>query len=312
MDLDRGVDAGRDIRIGVGPLARGLDRFELGHDQTAGETGRSRVLRIDGRQRPGQHQATFVAQRLQALQVGRTRSLTTRQRVGGIAPEDEIQHAGLFPEAKGGHDSRPVSRRIEIHPTHPQPRLVEQAVQALKRGDLLLLPSDAAYLMAWALDARDAEARVVRLRALDIRHPFTLLCDSLSAVGSLAKLDDRAFRLVKSLIPAPCTFILPAAAELPKRLKQAKRRAVGVRVPDHAVLLAVLAAYAEPILATSLLLPDEELPNHEAELVAERMLRHVDLMLDSGDCPPGPTTIIDCLGDEPAVTREGFAPLTLR
>jgi tRNA threonylcarbamoyl adenosine modification protein (Sua5/YciO/YrdC/YwlC family) len=204
-----------------------------------------------------------------------------------------------------------VSQRIEIHPTHPQPRLVDMAAKALAQGKLLLLPSDAGYLLAWGLEARDAENRVIRLRALDTRHPFTLLCASLSDVGSLAKLDNQSFRLVKSLIPAPCTFILPAAAELPRRLKQAKRRAVGIRVPDHAVLRAVIAAYAEPILATSLQLPGEEMASHEAEVVAERMMRHVDLMLDSGDVPPGPTTIIDCLGDAPVVTREGFAPIAL-
>lgn len=185
------------------------------------------------------------------------------------------------------------------------------ASRALQQGKLLLLPSDAGYLLAWALEARDAEARIIRLRALDTRHPFTLLCDSLSAVGSLAKLDNQSFRLVKSLIPGPCTFILPAAAELPRRLKQAKRRAVGIRVPDHPVLRAVIASYSEPVLATSLQLPDEEMANHEAEVVAERMMHHVDLMLDSGDCPPGPTTIIDCLGDAPAVVREGFAPIAL-
>ncbi len=185
------------------------------------------------------------------------------------------------------------------------------ASRALQQGKLLLLPSDAGYLLAWALEAREAEARIVRLRALDTRHPFTLLCDSLSAVGSLAKLDNQSFRLVKSLIPGPCTFILPAAAELPRRLKQAKRRAVGIRVPDHAVLRAVIASYGEPVLATSLQLPDEEMANHEAEVVAERMMRHVDLMLDSGDCTPGPTTIIDCLGEAPAVVREGFAPVSL-
>lgn len=204
-----------------------------------------------------------------------------------------------------------MSQRIEIHPTHPQPRLIEQATRALQQGKVLLLPSDAGYLLAWGLEARDAEARIIRLRALDIRHPFTLLCDSLSAVGSLAKLDNQSFRLVKSLIPGPCTFILPAAADLPRRLKQAKRRAVGIRVPDHPVLRAVIASYAEPVLATSLQLPDEELANHEADVVAERMMRHVDLMLDSGDCMPGPTTIIDCLGETPAVTREGFTPVSL-
>jgi tRNA threonylcarbamoyl adenosine modification protein (Sua5/YciO/YrdC/YwlC family) len=133
----------------------------------------------------------------------------------------------------------------------------------------------------------------------------------LSEVGSLARLDDRAFRLVKSLVPGPITFILPPGAELPKRLKQAKRRTIGCRIPDHAVTRALLETLGTPLLSTTLALPGEPLASHEADAVAERMMRHVELMLDAEDCPPGPTTVVDLTGDEPAITRQGWRELQL-
>src|SRR5690606_27711409 len=119
----------------------------------------------------------------------------------------------------------------------------------------LVIPTDAGYSLVWSIDAIDAENRVQRLRALDSRHPFTVLCASISQIGSLAKLDDRSFRIVKSLTPGPTTFILPAGTELPRRLKQSKRRAIGCRIPDNTVTQALLEAAGSPLLATSLVLP---------------------------------------------------------
>lgn len=202
-----------------------------------------------------------------------------------------------------------------IHPVSPQARLVDKAAAVLAAGGLALVPTDAGYSLAWRLEARDAEERVLRLRELDRRHPFTLLCRQLSEAGRLARLDDRAFRLMRSLTPGPCTFILPASADLPKRIKNAgrsKRRDIGIRLPDHVVARALLEAVGEPLLSTSLVLPDEEHPNsHEAGEVAERWLRWVDVMLDAEDCEPGPTSIVDCTGDEPVVVRQGFHPVAL-
>lgn len=185
------------------------------------------------------------------------------------------------------------------------------AAERLADGALAVLPSDAGYLLAWTLDARNAEERAQRLRRLDTRHPFTLLCRGLSEVGSLSKLDDPAFRLIKSLVPGPYTFVLPAGTGLPKRLKQAKRRAIGCRITGHAVTRALLDTLGAPLVSTSLVLPDEELLNHDVESVAERMLRQVDLMLDAGDCPPGPTSVIDLTGEAPQVIRQGFQALQL-
>ncbi len=205
-----------------------------------------------------------------------------------------------------------MSERFRVHPVDPQPRLIERAADLLRRGALGLCPTDAGYSLVWMMEARDAEDRVLRMRALDTKHPFTLLCGALSEVGRLGRLDDRAFRLLRSLTPGPCTFILPAASELPRRLKQSKRRAIGIRLPDHPVAQALLAAVREPLLSTTLLLPDdEELASHEAEAVAERTERLVDFMLDAEDCAPGPTSVIDCTGDEPELVRQGFRPLAL-
>lgn len=204
-----------------------------------------------------------------------------------------------------------MADRLRVHRTHPQPRLLQQAADRIARGELALVPTDAGYVFAWAIDAREAEERVQRLRRLDSRHPFTLLCSAISEISSLAKLDDRAFRLVKSLIPGPCTFILPAASDLPRRLKQSKRRAIGCRIPDHDVARALLATIGSPLLSTTLVLPDEDFDNHDSEAVAERMQRHVDLMLDAEDCPPGPTTVVDLTDGEPRVTRQGFRPLAI-
>lgn len=204
-----------------------------------------------------------------------------------------------------------MSERLPIHPAHPAPRPLRIAAERLNAGALAVLPSDAGYLLAWTLEARQAEERAIRMRRLDTRHPFTVLCRGLSDVGNLARLDDQAFRLIKSLGPGPYTYILPPGAGLPKRLKQAKRRTIGCRIPQHAVLRALLEMIDAPLLSTSLSLPGEELDNHEAEAVAERMLRQVDLMLDADDCPPGPTNVIDLTGDAPQLTRPGWQPLQL-
>jgi tRNA threonylcarbamoyl adenosine modification protein (Sua5/YciO/YrdC/YwlC family) len=203
--------------------------------------------------------------------------------------------------------------RHELHPVTPQERLLHKSADALKAGGLGLCPTDAGYTLVWALNGKAAEDRVLRLRQLDTKHPFTLLCRSLSEAGRLARLDDPAFRLMRSLTPGPCTFILPASAELPKRIKnsgRSKRRDIGIRLPDHVVARALLEAMGEPLLSTSLVFPDEDaLVGHEADSVAERCLPWVDVMLDAGDCPPGPTSVIDCTGELPVVLRQGYRPV---
>ncbi len=209
-----------------------------------------------------------------------------------------------------------MSIRQFIHPENPQTRLIAQAAAALADGQLVLCPTDAGYALVWSLNGTEAENRVKSLRQLDNRHPFTLLCASISDAARLARLDDLAFRALRSLTPGPVTFILPSSSNLPNRLKQqgrSKRRDIGIRIPDHAIASALIAAHGEPLLSATLALPDagEELDSFDADTVALYCLRSVDMMLDSGNCPPGPTSIVDCTGPEPTVTREGFVPVEI-
>ena len=200
-------------------------------------------------------------------------------------------------------------------PVTPHERLIQKTAEILKDGGLALCPTDAGYAFVWSLNGAVAESRIQKLRQLDTRHPFTLLCRTLSEAGRLARLDDPAFRLLRSLTPGPCTFILPASAELPRRLKhlgRSKRRAIGIRLPGHVVTRALLEAMGEPLLSTSLVLPDEDdLASHEVETVAERCLRWVDVLLDAEDCEPGPTSVVDCTGDSPEIMRQGHHPVAL-
>jgi len=205
-----------------------------------------------------------------------------------------------------------MSARLEVHPVDPQPRLIARAAAALQAGGLALCPTDAGYALVWMLEARDAEERVRRMRALDTKHPFTVLCASLSDVGRMARLGDPAFRLMKSLTPGPCTFILTASSDLPRRLKLDKRRSIGVRRVEHPVVQALLQAVEQPLLSTTVALPDaEDLASHVADDVADLLLERVDVMLDGGDCEPGPTSVVDATGNAPELLRQGYRPMTL-
>ena len=206
-----------------------------------------------------------------------------------------------------------MTLRYDVHPVTPQARFLDKAADTLRSGGLGLCPTDAGYTLLWSLNGRDAEERVRRMRQLDSKHLFTVLCRQLSEAGRWARLDDPAFRLLRSLTPGPVTFILPASAELPKRLRnsgRSKRRDIGIRLPDHLVVRGLLESMGEPLLSASLVLPDEgDLVSHEAESVAECCLRRVDFMLDAGDCPAGPTSVVDCTGEMPVVVRQGHIPI---
>ncbi len=201
--------------------------------------------------------------------------------------------------------------RLHIHPDDPQPRLIAQAVAALKAGSLLAYPTDSGYALGWNMDDRQAQERVVRLRGLDFKHNFTVVCRTLGEIGTYARMNDTAFRLIRSLTPGPYTFILPATAQLPKRLHQAKKRSVGVRIPQHRVALALIAQFGEPVLSSSLILPNEEMVGWEVEDLYRCVERDVDYFLDSGFCDIEPTTVIDLLGDTPQLVRQGKGSVAL-
>jgi tRNA threonylcarbamoyl adenosine modification protein (Sua5/YciO/YrdC/YwlC family) len=202
-----------------------------------------------------------------------------------------------------------MAQRISIHPDNPQPRLLQQAVAVLDRGGLICYPTDSGYALGWRLTAQPAQERVVRLRKLDSRHNFTLICRNLSEVGAYARMHDAAFRVVRSLTPGPYTFLLPAAADVPRHLKQAKKRSVGIRIPDHRVALALVEALGEPLSSSSLILPDEDMAGWEVDDLYDHVGAAVDLFIDSGFCGDEPTTVIDLLDDTPRLVRQGKGPV---
>lgn len=202
-----------------------------------------------------------------------------------------------------------MTERLRLHPTHPQARLIQQAVERIRAGALVAWPTDSGYAFGWALDARAALERVLRLRGLDERHNFTLACRDLRDLGLYAKLDNRAFRLIRSLTPGPYTFILPASGELPRRLRQPKRHSVGLRIPDHPVAQALLDALGEPLTSSSLLLREPFPENFEEDELFELLEGRIDLFIDAGHCGQELTTVIDLVDGEPVLLRAGKGPV---
>lgn len=198
-----------------------------------------------------------------------------------------------------------MTQRLEVHPDNPQQRLIAQAVKRLQDGGLIAYPTDSGYALGWRQAAQGAQERVVKLRGLDNRHNFTLICRHLSEVGTFARMHDAAFRLIRSLTPGPYTFLLPASANLPRHLKQAKKRSVGVRVPDHRVALALVEGLGEPLCSSSLILPDADMDGWEVDDLFDHVANDIDLFLDSGFCGNTPTTVIDLTDETPVLVRQG-------
>jgi tRNA threonylcarbamoyl adenosine modification protein (Sua5/YciO/YrdC/YwlC family) len=198
-----------------------------------------------------------------------------------------------------------MSQFFHIHPDNPQPRLVSQAVDIIRDGGLVVYPTDSSYAIGCHLGDKDAMERIRRIRQLDARHHFTLVCRDLSEIATYAKVDNQAYRLLKSLTPGPYTFLLPATHEVPRRLQHAKRKTIGLRVPDHRVAQALLADLGEPIMSSTLILPGAELPETDAEEIRERLDKLVDLIIDGGNCGFEPTTVIDLASGAPEVLRQG-------
>lgn len=202
-----------------------------------------------------------------------------------------------------------MTQRFEVHPTHPQPRLLKQAAAVLKDGGLLALPTDACYVLACRLDDKAAVDRLRALRGLDERHLLTLLCRDLKELSTYAQVDNRQYRFLRDWTPGAYTFILPATKEVPRRLWHPSRKTVGLRVPDHAVILGLLAEHGEPVLGTSLILPGDEEPISDPDEAMARLARRVDVVVDAGAQGFEPTTVIDMTGDAPQVTRVGRGPI---
>lgn len=198
-----------------------------------------------------------------------------------------------------------MARFLEIHPVDPQPRLIGQVVQALQEGGLIAYPTDSCFALGARIGNQEAKDRIIGIRRLDDRHHFTLVCKDFAQLGQFVQLDNHVFRAVKAATPGPYTFILPASPEVPKRLQHPKKRTVGVRIPEHRLTQAILTELGEPLLSSTLLLPDDEEPMAVGWEVKERLDHQVDLVVDGDATGSDPTTVIDFSSGYPEVVRAG-------
>lgn len=198
-----------------------------------------------------------------------------------------------------------MSQFFSIHPENPQTRLINQAVTIIREGGIIVYPTDSSYALGCHIGDKTAMERLQRIRQTDKDHNFTLVCRDLSELATYAKVDNHAFRLMKSLTPGPYTFVLRATNEVPRRLQHAKRKTIGLRVPDHNIAQALLASLGEPIMSSTLILPNCELPETEAEEIRDKLEQVVDLVIDGGNCGFEPTTVIDLTEEMPKVLRHG-------
>lgn len=198
-----------------------------------------------------------------------------------------------------------MARYFDVHPVDPQRRAIGQVVDILKDGGLIAYPTDSCFALGCQLGNREGLERIREIRQLDDRHHFTLVCHDFAQLGQFVKVSNAMFRLVKAATPGSYTFILPATQEVPRRLMHAKKKTVGVRIPDHVVAQALLAELGEPILSSTLLLPDQDEPLTQGWEIKERLDNAVDAVIDSGDCGTEPTTVVDLSQDEPEIVRRG-------
>lgn len=198
-----------------------------------------------------------------------------------------------------------MSQFFEIHPHNPQPRLIAQAARIIEDGGVVVYPTDSCYAIGCRLGEKAAVDRICRIRALERDHNFTLVCRDLSEIGTYARIDKADYRLLKALTPGPYTFILRATGEVPRRLQHPKRRTIGIRVPDHPIAQALLAALDQPLMSVTLQLPEDEFPLTDAGLIRDRLERRVDLVIDGGNCGLEPTTVLRLDGDGVSVERHG-------
>lgn len=197
-----------------------------------------------------------------------------------------------------------MAKYFDIHPVDPQPRLIGQAVSVLRDDGLIAYPTDSGYALGIQLGNREGLERIRSIRRLDDKHHFTLVCREFAQLGQLVHIDNAAFRAVKAATPGPYTFILPATAEVPKRLMHPKKRTVGVRIPEHAVVRALLEELGEPILSSTLLLPGEEEPMTEGWLVKDELDQLLDAVI-AGESGSLPTTVVDLTSGAAEVVRYG-------
>jgi len=200
-----------------------------------------------------------------------------------------------------------MSQIFEIHPENPQLRLIRQAVEILRRGGVIIYPTDSAYALGCHIQDKAALQRIIRLRQLNDKHNFTLVCRDLSELATYARVNNSDYRLLKAFTPGAYTFILRATSEVPRLMLHPKRKTIGIRVPDHPVVSALLAELNEPLLSSSLILPGETEPMADIDTIRDTLSKQVDLIIDSGFCGLEATTVVSLVEGVPEVLREGKA-----
>ncbi len=203
-----------------------------------------------------------------------------------------------------------MAQYFYIHPENPQLRLIQQAVAIIKRGGVIAYPTDSAYALGCQLDNKEALERLRRIRHLDEHHPMTLICKDLSHLSTYARVDNQVYRLLKAHTPGPYTFILQATSEVPRRLHHPKRKTIGLRVPDNAIVTALLQALEAPLVSTTLVLSDQDGPAGDAEVLKDLLQHQVDLIIDGGHVVVHPTSVVDLSTDLVEIIREGAGDLS--
>lgn len=202
-----------------------------------------------------------------------------------------------------------MAQYFDLHPDNPQPRLLKQAVAIIAGGGVVAVPTDSSYAIACHLDDKAAADRLRQIRRVDDKHHLTLLCRDLSDVANYARVDNKQYRTLKAATPGPFTFILDATREVPRRVSHPQRKTIGLRVPDHKVLQLLLEQHGAPLLATTLMAPDDSEPLNDPDQIRERYQKLLDAVIGAGPCPDQPTTVVDLTpmgtGGEPVLVRQG-------
>ncbi|MGD9153049.1 MAG: L-threonylcarbamoyladenylate synthase [Gammaproteobacteria bacterium] len=204
-----------------------------------------------------------------------------------------------------------MSQYFQIHPQNPQVRLINQAVEIIREGGIVVYPTDSVYAIGCHLNDKKALDRIKLIRNLSGKHNFTLVCRDLSEIATYAKVNNPKYRLLKSLTPGPYTFILPATKDVPARLQHPKKKTIGIRVPDCRITLDLLENLNEPLMSVTVILPKESMPLYDPEEIYRRLSSQVDLVIDGGPCEIEYTSVIDLTNDNPIVIRQGKGDISL-
>ncbi len=203
-----------------------------------------------------------------------------------------------------------VSQFFQIHAENPQARLVQQVVEIIQGGGVIVYPTDSAYALGCHLGDKHAMERIKRIRQLGDKHNFTLVCSDLSEIATYAKVDNKDYRTIKAHTPGAYTFILNATSEVPRRLLHPKRRTIGIRIPDNRIALAITEQLGEPIMSTSLILPGDPDPLTDPYEIRDLLQHDVDLVIDGGYCGLEATSVISLVGETPEIVREGAGDIS--